>query len=70
MVAANTPPKTIQPTIKEKNSNVTEGLKDASIHRYLMHSTLDPRLAALTIHNHKIIGVQEKRAATKLQRNN
>jgi hypothetical protein len=70
MVAANAPPKTIQPTIKEKNSDVTEGLKDAGVHRYLMHSTLDPRLAALTVRNHKMMGAQEKRAGTKLRRNN
>ena len=45
-------------------------MKDAGVHRYLMHSTFDPRLAALTVRNHKMIGAQVKKAATRGYRNN
>ena len=70
MAAAMAAPKDINPTVQEGNSNVSEGLKDAGVHRYLMHSTFDPRLAALTVRNHKMIGAQKKKAATRGYRNN
>lgn len=61
---------TTQPSVQGKNSDSPEGIQDAGVHRFIMHSTLDPRLASLTLRNHKDMTKEQKRAAAKTKRNN
>ena len=42
----------------------------AGVHRFIMHSTFDPCLVKLTILNNKLISKDQKKAASKLKRNN
>ena len=61
---------TTRPSAANPNSDNPEGIQDAGVHRFIMHCTMDPRLASLTLRNHKSMTAEEKKAASKSKRNN
>jgi SNF2-related domain len=63
-------PQTTKPSVAEPNSENPEGIQDAGVHRFIMHCTMDPRLASLTLRNHKNMTAAQKKAASKSKRNN